>query len=237
MNFKKLRKHYKWAIVLLLLPLCVLGCGNGADAETTPPKSPYELETMITANDADIAALYASLEDLQSEIDSIEAVDYSADIAGILARLAVLEARLNPTPTPTATGSGGVPAPTTPPAAGDITITVLDKPAAIATSGSYSFTVRIENDSPSHAVCTVSLTLNAYNGDTTVNIAAVNVVEELSEVTADYYLPDKTECEQVRLTMEGLALGSGSSKILTIMLSLDQTGSFEWIPSFSITGS
>lgn len=141
MKFKKLRKHYKWAAVLLLLPLCVMACG-GADAETAPPKSPYELENMITANDADIASILADISVLHSEIAAVETTDYSSQIADILARLTAIEARLNPTPTPTATGSGGEPVPTTPPASGQgITGNLVED--EVREDGTYNFDVGI----------------------------------------------------------------------------------------------
>ena len=225
------------AVALLLLPLCVMGCAGNSDAQSEAPLSPYELENMIMSNDADIADKLSDIQEIKAALADIEATDYSDEVADILSRLADIEARLNPTPTPTATTPSGSPVPTATPATGDITVTVLDKPAAVAATGSYDFTIRIENDSPSHAVCTVTLTLNAYNVDCEVADATADIDEETETAKASYYLPSMAECEQVRMTMEGIALGSGSSKVLTVSLDLTQTGSFEWIPSFSIAGN
>ena len=224
-------------LAIAILPLLTTGCsaGRSSNESTERPKSPYELESMIESDKADIQGLKGDIEGINTliiGIQSQQAKDWTADINAIKNRLDAIEAALLPHPTAQPTQPGGQPFPTQPPS-GSLTLTYTgDTDVEFLDEEAEPFNVKVTNTgSATKTKVRVTLTKLSSNADIIDPIGFQITVPNNDDYVDLIYSPYTTglDCTKIVAISKDIDIASGIVIVpITITLNYNDDPTQKW---------
>jgi hypothetical protein len=224
-------------VILAIIAFSCIGCSSGDKATTNTSTSGNTLQALQdknTVQDSRLAILEGKdakdwsldISTLKAKVATLESStteNYSAQISTLTAQISSLQSQLTSLVNVVANMSTGSIA------SSQLSITVLGSMPVIVSSGDYSFTVRVSNSGTSTVSGNIVLQLTAKSGMVSTVSASISGWQDAA------IKPTTASCNSITVVSDPIYLIGGSSTIYQFTLTLSQNGTFEWVPSVTVT--